>query len=152
MTASNFPWLQWQQSILEETADHTRRVMRLTQLWQKAQRVKKGATPSEVVFEQDGVKLLHYVSDTPPKYKTPLLFVFALLNRPYILDLLPNKSVVRHFVDAGFDTYLIDWGMPHHGHRTRTLDDYVNVYLRDALEYLRERDDVDRINLLGYCM
>ncbi len=77
----------------------------------RAQRVKKGATPSEVVYQEDRARLLHYPTGEPAKFKTPLLFVFALVNRPYILDILPGKSVVSHFVQAGFDTYLADWGL-----------------------------------------
>jgi polyhydroxyalkanoate synthase len=147
-----YPWLAWQQSILQESADHMRRMSRLSQLWQNAQRVKKGATPSEVVYEEDRLKLLHYKSDSPVNYDTPLLFVFALVNRPYILDLLPNKSVVRHFVDAGFDTYLIDWGKPNHADRNKTLDYYINDHLLGVVNYLCERTGADQVSLLGYCM
>ena len=99
----------------------------------KAQRAKKGATPSEVVFEEDRVKLLHYPGDGNIKHRTPLIFVFALVNRPYILDILPNKSVVSHFVKAGFDTYLIDWGVATDADRHLTLDDYINSYLRNVV-------------------
>ena len=151
-TDGKYPWLDWQRSMLEETVDHTRRVWKLSQLWQNAQRVKKGATPSEVVYEEDRLKLIHYISDQPVKHKTPLLFVFALVNRPYILDLLPNKSVVRHFVDAGFDTYLIDWGAPNHADRNKTLDYYVNGHLLNVVENVRERTGADEVSLLGYCM
>ncbi len=145
-------WLDWQKSMFDEATNHAKRMSRLPFLWQKAQRVKKGATPSEVVYQEDRVKLLHYVSDTPPKYETPLLFVFALVNRPYILDLLPNKSVVRHFVDAGFDTYLIDWGVPTHADRSRTLDSHINGYMLNIVEFIRERTASQRVSLLGYCM
>lgn len=125
---------------------------KLPMLWQRAQRVKKGATPSEVVYETDRIKLLHYKSDAPVKHKTPLLFVFALVNRPYILDLLPGKSVVEHFVKAGFDVYLIDWGKPTHADRHKTLDTYINGYLYNIVEFLRERTGAPKVSILGYCM
>ena len=41
-----------------------------------------------------------------------MLFCYALINRPYILDLQPDKSVVRQYLERGFDVYLIDWGVP----------------------------------------
>ena len=111
------------------------RVTRLPPFWARpAADVEKGATPSEVVYEEDRLQLLRYVGDGPPKYKTPLVFVFALVNRPYILDILPNKSVVRHFVDAGFDTYLVDWGVATHADRHHSLDD-----LRQRLPRQRRR-------------
>jgi polyhydroxyalkanoate synthase len=146
------PWLDSQQAVLEEAAAHMRRVSRLPFLWQQAQRVKKGATPSRVVYEEDRLKLLHYQSDEPPRYDTPLVFVFALVNRPYILDLLPGKSVVSHFVKAGFDTYLIDWGVPTHADRHLTLESYVNGYMRNVVDFLRERTGSERVNIMGYCM
>src|SRR5436305_10305674 len=97
---------QWTTSLADEAARNFSRMARVSFLWQKAQRVKKGATPSEVVYEEDRIKLLHFPSDQPVKHQTPLLFVFALVNRPYILDLKEGKSVVSHFVKQGFDTYL----------------------------------------------
>jgi polyhydroxyalkanoate synthase len=145
-------WMDWQKSMLQEMAAHTQRVSQLPRLWERAQRVKKGATPSEVVYEEDRLKVLHYVSDEPPKYKTPLLFVFALVNRPYILDLKDGKSVVQHFVNAGFDTYLIDWGIPTHADRHNTLDSLINGYMLNVVEFLKERNDAKNVNVLGYCM
>jgi polyhydroxyalkanoate synthase len=149
---SSNPWIRAQQAVMEESFDTLQRWIRLPGLSQKIQKVKKGASPSEVVYEEDRLQLLHYLSDEPPKYKTPLVFVFALVNRPYILDILPNKSVVRHFVKAGFDTYLIDWGAPTHADRHLTLESYINGYLLNVVNYLRERSDSPKVNLLGYCM
>src|SRR5690349_15120342 len=103
---------KWTQESIDEGLANLKRMTRLPFMWQHAQRVKKGVSPSEVVYEEDHVKLLHYTSDESPKYKTPLIFVFALVNRPYILDLKEGKSVVSHFVKEGFDTYLVDWGVP----------------------------------------
>lgn len=151
-TSIENPWLRTQQAFMEETFGNLRRLARLPSLATAAQRVKKGATPSEVVYEEDRMKLLHYLSDQPPKYKTPLVFVFALVNRPYILDILPNKSVVRHFVKAGFDTYLIDWGVPTHADRHLTLESYINGYLLNVVNYVRERTGSPKVNILGYCM
>lgn len=143
---------EWAKSFADEAAANMSRLARLPFLWQRAQRVKKGASPSEIVYEEDRIKLLHYVSDTPPKYKTPLLFVFALVNRPYILDLKEGKSVVSHFVQRGFDTYLLDWGIPSEADRHLTLDDHTNGYLLNVVEHLCERLDVPQVNVLGYCM
>jgi len=151
-TDTNNPWLRWQQAITDETFANMRRLSSLPHLYRKAQRVKKGATPSEVVYEEDRLKVLHYVSPEPPRHKTPLIFVFALVNRPYILDLKPGRSVVEHFVKRGFDTYLIDWGAPTHADRHLTIDDHVNGYLRNVVDFVRERVEVPNVSLLGYCM
>lgn len=145
-------WLQAQQAVMEEGLATMRRMARLPFLYQQARNVRTGPTPSEVVYEIDRVKLLHYRNPGPVKYQTPLVFVYALVNRPYILDLKPGKSVINHFVQRGFDTYLIDWGVPTHADRHLTLDDYINGYLMDILEFIRERNDTAQSSLVGYCM
>lgn len=129
-----------------------RRMSQLPFLLQKSKAVKKGASPSEVVYEEGDLKLLHYLSDTKPRHKTPLIFVFALVNRPYILDLKEGRSVVSHFVKGGFDTYLIDWGAPTLADRHLTLDDYINGYLSNVVDYVCERTGSPQVNLLAYCM
>jgi polyhydroxyalkanoate synthase subunit PhaC len=146
------PWVRWQETALDEGFAQMRRMNNLPQVWRKAQRVKKGVSPSEVVYEEDRLKLLHYLSDTPVKYKTPLLFVYALVNRPYILDLKVGRSVVANFVNRGFDTYLVDWGVPTYADRHLTLDDYINGYLVNVVDYICERTGSPQVNILGYCM
>jgi polyhydroxyalkanoate synthase len=59
---------------------------------------------------------------------------------------------VANYVKAGFDTYLIDWGTPTQAERFLTTDDYVNGYMLNVVEHLRERHGSDQVNLLGYCM
>ena len=145
-------WVNTQTALIDATFNNLDRISRLPVLWRHAQRVKKGATPSEVVYEEDRLRLLHYPSDEPRRFKTPLVLVFALVNRPYILDLLPGKSVVEHFQRAGFDTYLIDWGVPTHADRHLTLDDYVSGYLLNVVDHLIERTGAPRVSILGYCM
>jgi polyhydroxyalkanoate synthase len=113
---------------------------------------EEGATPSEVVYEEDRLKVLHYPGKNPPRYATPLIFVFALVNRPYILDLKAGRSVVSHFVDRGFDTYLIDWGSPTYADRHLTIDDHVNGYHSNVVDFVRERAGTPKASLLGYCM
>src|SRR5215469_17661128 len=65
----------WTAAWADEAAANFSRIARIPFLWQRAQSVSKGATPSEVVYEEDRIKLLHYPTEGPPAYKTPLLFV-----------------------------------------------------------------------------
>jgi polyhydroxyalkanoate synthase len=145
-------WVKWQQSVVDEGFAQARRMINLPSVWQQAQRIKKGATPSEVVYEEDRLKLLHYRGPGPARHRTPLLFVYALVNRPYILDLKTGRSVVAHFVDSGFDTYLVDWGVPTYADRHLTLDDYINGYLENVIDYISERTGSTQVSVLGYCM
>jgi len=145
------PWARVADQMIDEGVVTLKRMARLPFLWDRAQRVKKGATPSEVVYEEGRLKLLHYTAGQP-RYRTPLIFVFALVNRPYILDLKADKSVVGQFVKAGFDTYLVDWGAPTDADRHSTLDDYINGYMANVVEHVCERAGAPNASLLGYCM
>ena len=150
--SSSNPWVQCQQAALDETFAAARRMSVLPTLWQRAQRVKKGVSPSEVVYEEDRLKLIHYLGEDKPRYRTPVVFVYALVNRPYILDLKKGRSVVASFVNHGFDTYLVDWGVPTPADRHLTLDDYINGYLVNVMDFLRERTGLNELSVLGYCM
>jgi len=111
-----------------------------------------GQTPSEVVYEENKLELLHYESRTEEQHDVPILVTYALINKPFILDLQPDRSVVRRLLDAGHDVYLIDWNEPSRLDRFLTLDDYVNRYMDNCVDEVRERSGRERINLLGYCM
>jgi polyhydroxyalkanoate synthase len=78
--------------------------------------------------------------------------VYALINRPYILDLQPERSVVRRLLEGGHDVYMIDWNEPSQLDQFLTLDDYVNRYMDNCVDEVRERSGKDAINILGYCM
>ncbi|HYG35905.1 MAG TPA: class III poly(R)-hydroxyalkanoic acid synthase subunit PhaC [Clostridia bacterium] len=146
------PWVQWQQAFIDESFATVGRLSHLPTLWQRARQVRKGVSPAEVVYEEDRVKVRHYLSAQAPRYRTPVVFIYALVNRPYILDLKEGRSVVANFVRAGFDTYLVDWGIPTAADRHLTLEDYINGYMVNVLDYLRERTGVDQANIVGYCM
>lgn len=111
-----------------------------------------GTTPCEVVFRMGTMALYKYRRETPARYAEPVLFCYALINRPYILDLQPDKSVVRRYLDQGFDVYMIDWGIPTYADRTLTLEDYVCKRLRTVVELVLGQHECAALHLLGYCM
>ena len=114
--------------------------------------VEVGETPSEVVYTENKLELLHYEPRTDEQHDVPILVIYALINKPFILDLQPNRSVIRRLLEAGFDVYLIDWNEPSRLDQHLTLDDYVNRYIDNCVEEVRERSGQDAINVLGYCM
>ncbi|MCK5547386.1 MAG: alpha/beta fold hydrolase, partial [Thermoplasmata archaeon] len=111
-----------------------------------------GTTPSEVVFQDGKMRLLHYTPMVPKPHKVPLLVIYALVNKPYILDLQPDRSIIRRLLSEGIDIYMIDWGAPSEGDRFFTLDDYVNWYINDVVDFIRDRHGTGSISVLGYCM
>lgn len=109
-------------------------------------------TPCDVVYEEDRVKLKHYKPATKIQLKRPLLLVYALINRETMLDLQPGKSVVQNFLQEGIDLYMIDWGYPTRKDRYLTIDDHVNGYIDNAVDFILKKHNLDKINLMGICM
>jgi polyhydroxyalkanoate synthase len=146
------PWMMSPEDVQNFWQDFSRKMGHIPKAIEVAKKVRVGATPTDAVYRMDKIRLLHYVTDVERQYETPLLVVFALINRPYILDLRPGKSVVEHFVHRGFDTYNLDWGVPSDGDRFLNMEDYIERYLDQAIDFIREHTGSDKINLLGYCM
>ncbi|RXK50322.1 class III poly(R)-hydroxyalkanoic acid synthase subunit PhaC [Halorientalis pallida] len=122
-------------------------------------KIEVGETPSEVVYTENKLELLHYKPEdagieVPEEEQcdVPILVVYALINKPYILDLQAERSVVRRLLEAGHDVYLIDWNEPSRMDQFLTLDDYVNRYIHNCVEEVAERTGNEKINILGYCM
>lgn len=109
-------------------------------------------TPYDVVWEEDRVKLKHYRPVAPPKVKTPLLVVYALINRETMLDLQPGRSVVQGLRQNGIDLYMVDWGYPTRKDRFLTIDDHVNGYMDTMVDFIRRQHKVPSLNLMGICM
>ncbi len=111
-----------------------------------------GLTPYEEVYEENGIVLRRYKTDDKITKKTPLLFVYAMINKPYILDLIPNFSVIEFFKKQGYDVYLIDWGEPGPEHKYLTMDDYIDGYIDNCVEYIRDTTGSKKVNMFGWCM
>ncbi len=107
-------------------------------------------TPYSVVYEGGKVSLRHYRAQGP-RHATPLLVCYALIKRPYILDLLPGRSLIETLTKQGFEVYLIDWIPPTRADSWRGFDAYVNQDIDNAARAVRLREGVERISLLGYC-
>jgi len=129
-----------------------RKTAAMPRVLEAALKTRKGCTPHEVVMSEAPVRLLRFTSSTPKRHATPVLFVFALVNKPYVLDILPHKSVIRQYLDAGFDVYMIDWGVPSPADASKTLHDYIEGHLHRAVERILGDTRQPQLNLVGYCM
>ncbi|MDO9538204.1 MAG: class III poly(R)-hydroxyalkanoic acid synthase subunit PhaC [Thermoplasmata archaeon] len=110
------------------------------------------ATEYDVVFEHNKMRLLRFKPLVKKEFHPPLLMVYAVINRPYILDLQQDRSVVKKFLEKGFDVYLIDWGTPSDADKYTCLDDYINYYMRYAVDHICKENTCTQISLLGYCI
>lgn len=111
-------------------------------------------TPKETVWALNKARLYRYIPVVPPekRYPIPLLLVFAIMNRPSILDLRPGHSFVEFMIARGFDVYLLDWGAPGYEDRNLKLDDYAFDYLPRAIRKLKTVAGSDEFSLLGWCI
>ncbi|HPF57999.1 MAG TPA: class III poly(R)-hydroxyalkanoic acid synthase subunit PhaC [Candidatus Competibacteraceae bacterium] len=113
--------------------------------------IESGVSPRDVIYQEDKLTLYRYQPRAENPHPVPLLIVYALVNRPYMMDLQEDRSMIRGLLNAGLDVYLIDWGYPDASDRTLTLADYIYRYMDRCVDILSERHGVDTINLLGVC-
>ena len=113
--------------------------------------IETGVSLREPIYQEDKLTLYRYQPRVENPHAIPLLIVYALVNRPYMMDLQEDRSMIRGLLDAGLDVYLVDWGYPDAGDRTLTLVDYIQRYIGHCVDVLRDRHGVDAINLLGVC-
>jgi polyhydroxyalkanoate synthase subunit PhaC len=139
-------------SLAEETEKVQERVKKASDVLLEPLNTSIATTPYDVVYEEDRIKLKHYRPITDSGLKTPLLVVYALINRETMLDLQPGRSVVQTFLKEGVDLYMIDWGYPTRKDRYLTIDDHVNTYMDNVIDFIRKRNKVQKVNLMGICM
>jgi polyhydroxyalkanoate synthase subunit PhaC len=115
-------------------------------------RAETGQTPKEVIWTRNKATLYHYEPAVEKRYRIPLLMVYALINRPYVLDLMPGNSFVEFLVGQGFDVYMLDWGIPGDEDKDLAFEHYVLDYIPRAVAKVLRASHANELSLLGYCM
>lgn len=139
-------------SLTEEVQEAYRKLEKVRNILYTAGNIGVGETPNEVLAETRAYRLLHYQQMVSKTARTPILVVYALINRSYVLDLQSDKSWIRSLLSQGFDVYLIDWKTPTAADKYVSFDDYVNCYIDDCVETVLKRNKVEKLTLHGYCM
>ena len=111
---------------------------------------KSGQSPKDVVWTFGRAELWHYRNDDV-RFTPPLLIVPSLVSRSYILDLAPGNSMIEALLKAGFDVYMLEWGVPDERDAANKFEDYVDLAIPGAIRQIRRRSKVTQVNLLGYC-
>ncbi|MCC7382836.1 MAG: alpha/beta fold hydrolase [Deltaproteobacteria bacterium] len=112
-----------------------------------------GSTPADVVFRENKWRLLRYRARAEgPAFATPVLLVPSLINRHYVLDLLPGRSFVEDLVRRGHEVFLLDWGAPGDEDRFLDFDTITDRYLGRAIRATCRAAEVEQLHLLGYCL
>ncbi len=138
------------EDLLQETLAMQRKLMDGLKLLPSVEDVDYGVTAREEVWRDGKVVLYRFVGETAPVQRTPLLIVYALVNRPYMVDLQADRSLVQKLLALGQDVYVLDWGYPDRSERYQTLEDYLLRYIDGAVDQLRARHD-GPVNMLGIC-
>ena len=110
----------------------------------------KGLT-RDVIFEVDKVQVFRYCKSGDLESRPAVLIVYALVNRPNILDIKPNRSFIKGLLDQGLTVYLVDWGYPDEFEQTHTIETYLSKYLDSCVDAVRNDQQLEKINLLGVC-
>jgi polyhydroxyalkanoate synthase len=111
-------------------------------------------TPKELIWTLNKAKLYRYspVSTPEKRRKVPLFLVFAIMNRPYVLDLRPGHSFVEYMLAKGYDVYLLDWGIPGPEDKDLRFDDYTLEYLPRAIRKFKSVSGAEQFTILGWCL
>ena len=111
-----------------------------------------GCTPGAVVYRDEMFELLQYTPATPKVRSIPVLMIPPEINRYYVLDLAPGRSLVEFAVSQGIQVFMIVWRNPDSqlGHGKWGLNDYLAAEER-ANEVVKKITRTEKINLLGLC-
>jgi poly[(R)-3-hydroxyalkanoate] polymerase subunit PhaC len=141
---------QFQES-MEEFKDFADNLKKGVENLASVDEIKVGQTAKELVYEDGKRKLYRYQARAKKVCLVPTLIVYAMVNRYTMLDLQPNRSMIRNLLDQGQDVYLIDWGYADRMDRHLTMDDLINGFMDDCINHIRKQHQLDAINLLGVC-
>ena len=109
-------------------------------------------TPGKVVWQNDVLQLVQYTPTTEKVHEVPLLIVPPWINKFYILDLTPPKSLIRYAVAQGFTVFVVSWVNPDQRLSHKTFEDYMNEGILSATDAVLRETGAKQTNVLGYCV
>ena len=109
-------------------------------------------TPGTVVFRNELLELLQYAPATTAVQTTPIVIVAPWINKYYVLDLAPPRSLIRYLVDQGFTVFVTSWRNPGAEMRDTRFDDYLTQGALAAINTARAVCGVEAVHAVGYCI
>ena len=134
MTTFATEWEKQLELYPEEYRKAYRRVKRASEILLREPEPQVGLTPKEVIWTKNKTKLYRYIPKQEKTQRVPILLIYALINKPYIMDLTPGNSLVEYLVDRGFDVYMLDWGTFGLEDSHLKFDDFVFDYIAKAVK------------------
>jgi len=108
-------------------------------------------SPGAVVFKNEVLELIQYQPTTPQVYGRPLLIVPPQVNKFYVMDLSPNKSIIRYLVASGQQVFVISWRNPTPQQRAWGFETYDRAIL-EAIDATRAITQSPDVNITGSCL
>lgn len=140
------------ESVIQQEANAIyNKLLQAKLLFQQFGQIEFTTQPKEIVYREEKLVLYHYRPQVKKIAATPLLLVFALINRPDILDFSPESSFVKGLLQAGRDVYLLDWGYPSLEDRALSLGNYISGYMKNCIQEIKKQSRKDKVDLLGIC-
>jgi polyhydroxyalkanoate synthase len=109
-------------------------------------------SPGAVVWQNDILQLIQYAPSTDKVLAKPLLIVPPWINKYYVLDLNPKKSMVKWLVDQGHTVFMVSWVNPDARHADQTWERYVFEGASAAIDKVIEETGQKTIHLASYCI
>jgi polyhydroxyalkanoate synthase len=109
-------------------------------------------TPGKVIFQNDIMQLIQYASSTPTVLKRPLLIVPPWINKFYVLDLTPEKSLIKWCVDQGLTVFCVSWVNPDQRLAQKSFEQYVREGVLASLDAIKDATGEEQVNAVGYCV
>jgi len=112
--------------------------------------VDVASTPGAVIFRNELFELIQYQPVTETVSSVPLLYVFSQVNRFYLGDLTPDRSLFKRLLAAGIPVFAISWRNPTKEQHDWNIDTYADGII-DAIKITRQVSKQDKVHLMGLC-
>jgi len=107
-------------------------------------------TKGSVIFRHEILELIQYKPKRKQVWARPVFIVPPQINKYYVYDLTPDKSIVQYLVSEGFQVFVVSWRNPTADHRDWSLADYIDA-LVDAINVARDISGEGSVNVIGAC-
>ncbi|TAE00063.1 MAG: class III poly(R)-hydroxyalkanoic acid synthase subunit PhaC [Bacteroidetes bacterium] len=138
------------EALNKEFVETSEKLSKSFKMLSEVESVDIATAEKHLVWQEDNMKLYRYQNDNIT-CKVPVLIVYALVNTYQMMDLQPDRSLIRKLLSQGLDVYLIDWGQVNSAQRYLSLNDYINGYVDNSVDFIRKAHSIPKVNLLGVC-
>jgi len=109
-------------------------------------------TPGAVIFRNRLLEVIHYAPTQPKVHAEPMVLITPWINKFYVLDLVPKKSMVRYLLDQGLDVFITSWKNPDSSMHDCSFDDYLTEGIQTIIDVARKFTGADKVHTAGYCI